>query len=200
MRDEMNILQVAALEPDYMGFIFYPASPRFVGDSFRIPDTFPKTIKRVGVFVNESVERILEIAEDVGLDFIQLHGDESPADCQVLKKSGLGVIKVFSVDDEFDFASTKKYDDVADCFLFDTKGKYYGGNAQTFNWEVLKKYDQQKPFFLSGGLSIDTIDNAQSLRTMNLYAFDVNSGVEVKPGLKDLNSVKAFKKQVENLK
>ena len=139
MRDAENIAAVASLRPQYMGFIFYPKSPRFVGESFDIPANLPASIKRVGVFVNESNAVIIAKSKSLKLDFVQLHGNESPAQCDELKATGLGVIKVFSIDDDFNFELTKPYREAVDYFLFDTKGKYYGGNAKTFNWKILEQ-------------------------------------------------------------
>ena len=185
MRETENILQVASLSPDYMGFIFYSKSPRFVGENFVIPDQFPAIIKRVGVFVNERVEDMLAKRDKHRLDMLQLHGDESPDVCEVVRRSGTKVIKVFSVDDKFDFESTIPYKNVVDYFLFDTKGKYYGGNATPFDWRVLERYDQNIPFFLSGGLNPENISGIHDLKGMNVHAVDVNSGVERSPGIKD---------------
>jgi phosphoribosylanthranilate isomerase len=193
MREAENILAVAALRPAYMGFIFFEKSPRFVGASFVLPAGFPAGIKKVGVFVNASAETMLATAARVGLDAVQLHGDEPVAVCGQLKAAGLEVIKVFSVDDDFDFAVTQPYRDVADYFLFDTKGKYYGGNAKTFDWSVLRRYDQQVPFFLSGGLTPANAAEALALEGLNLYALDVNSGVETAPGQKDIGLIQALK-------
>ena len=190
MRDPENITAVASLRPQYLGFIFYPKSPRFVGESFDIPGNLPESIKRVGVFVNETNAVILAKRRSLKLDFAQLHGNESPAQCDELKATGLGVIKVFSLDDDFNFDVTKAYREVVDYFLFDTKGKYYGGNAKAFNWEILSKYDQEVPFFLSGGLSPDNVNTLGNIRKMNLHALDLNSGVEIKPGIKDLEKIK----------
>ncbi|HET6544809.1 MAG TPA: phosphoribosylanthranilate isomerase, partial [Chryseolinea sp.] len=126
------------------------------------------------------------------LDFVQLHGDESPAQCDELKATGLGIIKVFSIDDDFNFDLTKPYREVVDYFLFDTKGKYYGGNAKAFNWKVLDAYDQEVPFFLSGGLSPDNVNALGDVQKMNLHALDLNSGVEVSPGFKDIEKIKTI--------
>ena len=186
MRDPENILAVASLRPQYLGFIFYPKSPRFVGESFDIPGNLPASIKRVGVFVNEANAVIIAKSRSLKLDLAQLHGHESPAQCDELKAAGLGVIKVFSIDDDFNFDLIKPYRKVVNYFLFDTKGKYYGGNAKTFNWEILGKYDQEVPFFLSGGLSPDNVNTLGDIQRMNLHALDLNSGVEISPGLKDL--------------
>ena len=186
MRDANNIRQVADVHPDFMGFIFYPPSPRFVGVDFDIPNEFPYEIKRVGVFVNEKSTRVLEIATKNKLDFLQLHGDESVEYCLELKNAGFGVIKVFRVAADFDFNQTNSYLEVVNYFLFDTKGKYYGGNALKFDWALLKKYDQKIPFFLSGGIDSKDVNTILELEGMNLVAIDINSGVEQSPGLKDI--------------
>jgi phosphoribosylanthranilate isomerase len=183
MREAANINAVAELRPDYMGFIFYEKSPRYVGEEFVIRDL---GLKAVGVFVNESTEKILEKR----IKIVQLHGDETPAQADELKRHGLTVIKVFSIDDDFDFAKTKDYSR-ADYFLFDTKGKFYGGNARTFNWNKLKEYDQKIPFFLSGGLNADNLKAIDTLKGMNLHAIDLNSGVEDAPGLKNIEKIKS---------
>ncbi len=192
MRDVENIAAVASLRPQYMGFIFYPKSPRFVGESFDIPANLPASIKRVGVFVNESHAVIIAKNKSLKLDFVQLHGNESPAQCDELKTTGLGVIKVFSIDDDFNFELTKPYREVVDYFLFDTKGQYYGGNAKTFKWEILGNYDQKVPFFLSGGLSPDNVNTLGDIQKMNLHALDLNSGVEISPGLKDIEKIRTI--------
>ncbi len=199
MRDAENLLSVAALRPDYMGFIFYQKSPRFVGEDFQVPKSFPADIKKVGVFVNETPEKMLAIARMLQLDYLQLHGNESVEVCATIRQAGIGVIKVFSVGDDFDFAVTKPYQSSVDFFLFDTKGKYYGGNAQVFDWTVLNRYDQQIPFFLSGGITPDNVINIASLRIMNLHALDVNSGVEIQPALKSVEKLNTLITQVSIL-
>ena len=186
MRDPENILRVAELYPDYMGFIFYAKSKRFVGHDFRIPVQLDKNIKRVGVFVNESSEKILELAESHNLDLIQLHGNEPMSQCLELKQNGLGVIKVFSVDEHFDFLETAPYEKAVDYFLFDTKSDSYGGTGKTFDWNLLNRYDRDVPFFLSGGLSANNIQSARNIDSWNLHAFDLNSGIEISPGVKDI--------------
>jgi len=192
MRDADNILQVALFSPDYLGFILFPESPRFVGEDFRIPGSLPLSIERVGVFVNETTEKILQKAKALGFDYIQLHGNESVEQSIALKDNGLKVIKVFSVDNDFNFSVTKPYVPIVDYFLFDAKGKFLGGNAKTFNWEILRHYDQEIPFFLSGGLSAENVAEVFSLNEMNLHALDVNSGVEEIPGVKSTEKLKAF--------
>jgi phosphoribosylanthranilate isomerase len=193
MREMVNILGVALLQPDYMGFIFYEKSKRFVGSNFFIPTNFPSTTRRVGVFVNEKIDTILNLASKHKLDFVQLHGDETIEDCKTLKENKIGVIKVFLVDNDFDFDSTKPFQPYSDYFLFDTKSENYGGSGKSFDWNLLKKYDQQIPFFLSGGLSPYNIQNMTEMKDMNLHAIDINSGVESAPGLKDIQKIKSIK-------
>jgi phosphoribosylanthranilate isomerase len=199
MRDAENIFQITSLHPDYMGFIFYVHSPRYVGGDFEIPDNFPASIKRVGVFVNESIEKILETVDRYQLDYVQLHGNEPVELCHSIKNSSIGVIKVFSVDDTFDFKITVDYQKAVDFFLFDTKGKHYGGNAVAFDWNILKGYDQKVPFFLSGGLTPENISGIDSLRGMNIQALDVNSGIETSPGLKSEKRLKDLQTELKNL-
>jgi len=194
MRDDDNILAVAEIQPDYMGFIFYSQSPRFVGDDFQFLFQLPPFIRKVGVFVNASSEEIERQIKRVSLDYVQLHGDESVSQCEELKNLGLKLIKAFSVGEDFNFDITKSYQPFVDFFLFDTKGKYYGGNARTFDWNILKKYDQKIPFFLSGGISPYNVADVGRLKNMNVHAVDVNSGVEINPGIKDVVKIDAIKK------
>lgn len=192
LRDPENIRQIMELLPDYIGFIFYQKSPRFVGSDFKMPDV-PSGIKKVGVFVDEAVDKIKSKVVKYSLDLVQLHGNESAAACAQLKTSTLGVIKAFSVDESFDFEITKPYQSVADYFLFDTKGANYGGNGQRFDWEILNRYNQKVPFFLSGGISVQNIHKVSSLRNLNMHAVDVNSGIEISPGVKDYLKAKELK-------
>jgi len=189
MRDYENIMDIGSLLPTYLGFIFYPSSPRFVCNDFRIPQTLPSSIKRVGVFVNESKGNIISKSQWVGFDHVQLHGNESPQQCRALKAKGLKVIKVFSIHEDFNFDTTLPYKKEVDYFLFDTKGKHPGGNAKTFNWNILKLYDQEIPFFLSGGLSPENVHEITDLKNMNIHALDLNSGVEMSPGIKSKEKV-----------
>jgi phosphoribosylanthranilate isomerase len=191
MRNELNVCAVAALQPDYMGFIFYEASPRFVGHQFSVPNDFPASIKRVGVFVNETIDRVQELIQKHRLDFVQLHGDESVVYAQNLK-SRVGVIKVFRVDEDFDFGSTAEYESSVDFFLFDTKGKHYGGNAKQFDWNLLKKYTGTTPFFLSGGISAATVQDLKKLHHEKFYGIDINSGVEEQPAIKSVDKIKSL--------
>lgn len=187
MRDEANIAEVAALKPDYMGFIFYDKSPRAVG--IEIPRSPDRAIIKVGVFVNASEESIVNTAQRNGISMVQLHGDESPAFCEAMKQQGLQVIKAFRIDTAFDFKTTSSFESVADYFLFDTKGEKFGGNAVRFDWRLLGKYNQRIPFFLSGGLNPENLDELSVVLGMNLHALDLNSGVEQSPGYKNISKV-----------
>ena len=189
MRETENIREVASLNPDYMGFIFYEPSPRFVGLDFKVPTELDSSINRVGVFVNHTKSFIKERIVQYQLRYAQLHGDESVTFCEELKAEGVGVIKVFRVDEDFDFSITKKFESVSDYFLFDTKGKLYGGNAVPFDWNLLNQYNQTLPFFLSGGIQSNNVAKLKNLLSLNLHAIDINSGVEDQPGLKNINKI-----------
>src|SRR5690349_1704887 len=189
--------QVSGLELDYVGFIFYPASPRFVGEN--ISFTPKGETQTVGVFVNEERSKVVKALGRIGSRIAQLHGNEMPDQCEALRDLGYTVIKANSVDDAFDPQSLVKYQNAVDYFLFDTKGKLHGGNAKKFNWHVLTRYDQHVPFFLSGGIGIDDLEDIRALRNMNLHAVDMNSGLELSPGVKDIERVKKAKELVAKL-
>jgi phosphoribosylanthranilate isomerase len=185
-----NILEVGSLLPDYMGFIFWKKSARFFDG--QIPE-LPESIKKTGVFVNETAEFILEKIQSHDLKAIQLHGQESVAFCKELKNKiaqDIEIIKVFSIIDTFDFTLLKPFEPVCDYFLFDTKGKLPGGNGVTFDWTVLENYPSQKPFFLSGGIGLEELEAVKEILKTNLpiYAIDVNSKFEIEPGLKNISS------------
>lgn len=193
MRDPENIRQVAALQPDYMGFIFYEESKRFAPAHItpKLLALLPAAVQKVGVFVNESTEQVLATVKTFGLDLVQLHGRETPRQCQELRDAGIKVIKAFSVGESFSFENTLLYERSCDFFLFDTRGKHYGGNGVSFDWELLKAHISDKPYFLSGGLTIDLLESEafQKLRPKP-YAVDVNSGFEQEPGMKKVPELK----------
>jgi phosphoribosylanthranilate isomerase len=199
MRESRNILEVSKLLPDYMGFIFYKKSPRFIGEQFKLPEDFPAEIKKVGVFVNASSDEMKKQQETFSLDVLQLHGDETPEQLRELKASKVTIFKVFSIDENFNFDTTKPFAEYADYFLFDTKGKNYGGNGQRFKWTILEKYDQSTPFILSGGLNPENIRQGRELQGMNLHGFDLNSGVESEPGLKDPDKIRSVQVELKKL-
>ncbi|AFL80156.1 phosphoribosylanthranilate isomerase [Aequorivita sublithincola DSM 14238] len=194
-----NIAEVAALQPDYLGFIFYDKSPRFFDGE--IP-TLPDGVKKVGVFVDEKISKVIELTKKHSLDYIQLHGNESKEyvlDLQwYLVFSNTLVWKAFGIDDDFDFSQLSIFENKVDKFLFDTKGKDKGGNGFTFNWEILKKYKLKKPFILSGGIGLNEVDSLKELLKTDLpiHAIDVNSKFEDEPGLKNIEDLKKFKNEL----
>lgn len=180
MKFPKNICEIGALQPDFMGFIFYPKSKRFVGDNFSVSslEKLPKNIKKVAVFVNKNTNKVIEIVNQYGFDLVQLHGNESVETCAILKQKGIQIIKVFSVDNYFDFNETLPYETVCDYFLFDTKTDTYGGSGKAFDWQILEKYTLLKPFFLSGGLSYDNIGKIKFNNYPMLKGLDFNSKLE----------------------
>jgi len=197
----LNISEVASLTPDYLGFIFWTPSKRCFNG--KMPE-LQHSIKKVGVFVNESLQEILYKIQDYNLLGIQLHGKESPEFCKELqeKAKGIEIIKVFSIKNEFNFEVLKDFEEVCDFFLFDTKGKLPGGNGYTFNWSVLENYPSTKPFFLSGGIGLEEADKInnflQTDASKYCYALDVNSKFEIEPGLKDIEKLKQFISEVRS--
>lgn len=175
-----NVTQVGALEPDFMGFIFYSKSRRFVENHFSIESIqhLPKSIKKVGVFVNESTEIILEKVNKYKLQMVQLHGNESVSECEFLKENNIKIIKAFSIDETFDFDILNAYEIVCDYFLFDTKTPDFGGSGKIFNWQLLENYKLNKPFFLSGGLNLESIEKIRKLNYPQLIGLDFNSQLE----------------------
>jgi phosphoribosylanthranilate isomerase len=194
MTNSVNIKLVAEAKPDFMGFIFYPGSKRYVGKD---PDTalfhnIPESIRKAGVFFNESNDTILDLSVRKGLDLIQLHGDESPLFCLQLRSSGLTIVKAFSICDDFNFETLGKFMPVCDYFLFDTKTSAPGGSGKKFNWTKLAEYSLDKPFFLSGGIGPDDANLVKSLENSGLFAADINSRFETSPGIKDPVLIKKF--------
>jgi phosphoribosylanthranilate isomerase len=187
MKNAKNIKEITSLDIDFIGLIFYKKSKRFIDTEIPKNDT-----QKVGVFVNEKIAIIEEKIKAYDLSFIQLHGDESPQFCSTLKSKNIQIIKAFRVDDNFDFNSTKKYESFCDYFLFDAKGKDYGGNGIVFNWDILNHYKGTLPFFLSGGINIHSLESIKDFHHEKLFALDINSGFEIEPGLKDVNLIKGF--------
>ena len=189
MRQQGNIEELVALKPNFIGFIFYEKSPRFAGEelSEEYIKTIPNDIKKVGVFVNANPGYILDMVKKYNLQYAQLHGNEMPDICRSLRQKGVNIIKAFSIDENFNFAMLNNYKSFCDLFLFDTKGDQPGGNGMPFDWKLLSKYDNEKPFFLSGGIGLDNIDDIIALsKKLPIYGIDVNSRFEIEPGLKDI--------------
>jgi len=197
MRDAQNLQELIVLKPTFIGFIFYPKSKRFVGNDFsaQITDLVPKTIQKVGVFVHQDIDFVLECVQKYTLDAVQLHGSESVPYCAFLKNH-TKVIKVFSIGQNFDFGILDNFVDVADYFLFDTTSPHYGGSGQKFDWDLLQKNPISKPFFLSGGIGQEDAALLKNLEIPNLVGFDLNSRFEISPALKDIDKLALFFKNL----
>lgn len=195
MRDRGNIEELVALRPSFIGFIFYEKSPRYVGELLddETIRAIPRGINKVGVFVNASPDYILSVVKQYDLQYVQLHGSELPDFCRSIRQKGVNIIKAFLVDEHFNFAMLNNYKPHCDFFLFDTPGKNPGGNGVSFDWGILRKYDNEKPFFLSGGIGPDNIDDILALsKTLPIYGVDINSKFESVPGVKNIEQVRAF--------
>ncbi len=193
-----NTTEVSKLEPHYLGFIFWKSSKRcFEG----IMPKLPKHIKKVGVFVNETIAETTNKINSHQLNLVQLHGNETPEYCTKLKQLNpdIKIIKVFSIKNDFNFKNVTPFETVCDFYLFDTKGKLPGGNGYSFDWSVLNDYPSTKPYFLSGGIGLnDTakINEFKNTKAANFcYALDINSKFEIEPGLKHIDALQEFKTQ-----
>lgn len=200
MKYDENSLAVSTGAPDYMGFIFYPGSPRCAIDTLDA-----KTVKRIsqgvspiGVFVNESIEQIISICKEYGISFVQLHGDETPAFCVAIRESHLRIIKAFQIDEEFSFAALEPYASLVDLFLFDTRSNQRGGSGRKFDWSLLDKYKGGVPFILSGGISSTDVEAVSKIRHPSLHGIDINSQFETSPGFKDVALVSEFIKNLHD--
>ena len=201
MKFAANIAAIADLQPDYLGFIFYEKSPRFISDvSAELIKYIPMQIKTVGVFVDEDLEIVKKKVNLNQLKAVQLHGNESPDYCTELKNSfnSLEIIMAFGVDEDFDFTILNNFEDVVDYFLFDTKTKAHGGSGKTFDWKILDKYKLDKPYFLSGGLDLEHASAIAGIEDPRLYALDINSKFETEPGVKDVEKIREFVAKIGN--
>lgn len=198
MREPDNIEALSGLKPDYMGFIFWAQSKRFVEKE---TPQIPAEIKKTGVFVDATVDYIQSCIETHHLNAIQLHGKETPQYCALVKSFGKEIIKAFSVATDFDFKTLEAYENSCDYFLFDTKGELPGGNGFGFDWSILKNYPYTKPFFLSGGIGPNDIPKLKKILKTDLpiHAIDVNSKFESQPGKKEIPSLSQFKKDMYEL-
>jgi phosphoribosylanthranilate isomerase len=200
MRDESNIRELVALHPDYMGFIFYGPSPRFVGEDFNpaVLDYIPESIGRVGVFVDAGREYILKKINIYALKFIQLHGGEPPEFCREMSGEGILVIKAFQVGSDFDFNIVNPFKPWCKYFLFDTKCSSFGGSGSKFQWDIFEKYDNEIPVFLSGGIGADDSGLIRELDYLNLHAVDINSRFEKSPGIKNIQEIRKFIRELKS--
>jgi phosphoribosylanthranilate isomerase len=194
----LNVEQVCALEPDFVGYIFYPGSKRYVGEKpdpaiFRIPT---KRTGKVGVFVNEEISRLKQIFTLYQLDLAQLHGTESPRYCQNLRDAGISVIKALKPADDPIGGSYEMYKDFVHYFLFDTPGKELGGTGRKFDWDLLNRESISSPFLLSGGIGPGDATAIKEIEHEALIGVDVNSRFELSPGRKDVNLLDRFIKEI----
>lgn len=214
LKEPENISSIAALGLDWIGLIFYPKSPRYVGTASNLPaflaspDSLASQPKRVGVFVNETFDHILAAVRDYGLDYVQLHGGESAVFAHTLRQTlddqmdrPVGIIRAFRVSTAFDFAVTVDFEAYCDYFIFDTKApQVYGGTGHKFDWSILDRYQGQTPFLLSGGIGPADAAAVRELHHPALAGVDVNSRFELEPGLKDVAMLQSFISELRDKK
>ena len=195
MRDADNIRASEQLGIDWLGFIFWPKSSRYVAAP---PAYLPQRAKRIGVFVDASIDDVQQHVADYGLYAVQLHGHESPEYIKALSAANhqLPIIKAFNIAAPADLEQTKPYEELVDYFLFDAKGKSIGGNGTQFDWTVLNDYHGQTPFLLSGGIGPDDAEHVKAFRHPQLAGIDLNSRFEVAPALKDIQKLTTFLTQL----
>lgn len=190
-----QIQELISLNIDFLGFIFYEKSPRFVLNHLSLEEIAEINHQgKVGVFVNETVEKIVEISEKANLNFIQLHGDENEEFILRLRQrlsENVKIIKVFRISVQSQKSEVRRFENV-DYFLFDTDSKAFGGTGKSFDWQILNEIEISKPYFLSGGISIENLENLKILKQKPLV-LDINSKFETEPGIKDLEKIKKFK-------
>lgn len=193
-----NMEAVASLGIHALGFIFYPKSPRYCLPQLDVlaVQKLPKTTKKVGVFVNSSVDNILITAKEFGLTGIQLHGHESPSMAIELAAAGLEVWKAFGVSKDFDFDETAPFQQICKAFVFDTKSESHGGSGLKYNWDKLQEYTGKTPFLLSGGIKPEDVLAIKQFTHPAFWGVDLNSGFEKEPGLKDSDAIRIFKEQL----
>ncbi len=192
LKDPSNITEVAMLKPQYMGFILYESSPRYVSleETSKLVKNIPASIQKVGVLVNEPIKNALETAQSGVFDLLQLHGDESIDYCGKLSTC-IGIIKAFSISETLP-KNLSDYQAFCTMFLFDNAGEKYGGTGKMFDHRILSGYSLDTGFILSGGISPADSMYIKSINSSRLVAVDLNSRFEVKPGIKDINLLKKF--------
>jgi phosphoribosylanthranilate isomerase len=194
MREAANLWAIADLTPDFLGFIFYKKSPRYMADTLspELLRSLPPSVQKAGVFVDAPLLELFTTVAQYSLDYVQLHGHESPAYCQEVQQHGLRIIKAFSIDERFDFGALAEYVPFCAYFLFDTKGAQRGGNGTTFDWRVLANYYGPTPFLLSGGLGPNNASELLDFKHPHLAGYDFNSQLETAPGVKDVEATRAL--------
>ncbi len=192
MREATNLWAITELNPDFVGFIFYAKSSRYVAEALdaELLRSLPPRVRKVGVFVDAPLTELLATAARYGLNYVQLHGHETPAFCQEVHRHKLPIIKAFSVDEHFDFSTLAAYVPYCDYFLFDTKGAQPGGNGTAFDWGILADYQGATPFLLSGGLGPANADELRHFHHPQLAGYDFNSQLETAPALKDVDATR----------
>jgi phosphoribosylanthranilate isomerase len=197
LRESENIKQLNQLEIDLLGFIFYPPSPRYAADCLDA-DLLAQIAKpKIGVFVNESNEKMLTLMGKFHFNYLQLHGNEEASQLKELQEKGIKLIKAFQINEAFDFTQLSKYQTYCDYFVFDSANKNYGGSGEQFNWLQLKNYTLTIPFLLSGGLSADDILSIKKFQHPQLAGIDINSRFEIEPGLKNTELIAHFIHQLK---
>jgi phosphoribosylanthranilate isomerase len=200
MREPENIMEVADINPEMIGFIFYPGSLRYAGETLKPENLIylPEKIKRVGVFVNSDPEKIKLTIRQYSLDMVQLHGDETPETCQMLNETGISVIKAFNIRNREDFKFCEKYIKWTKYFLFDASTSRYGGSGNKFEWKLLDNYNLGHPFILSGGIAPGDESNIIKITNPSFCGIDLNSRFEISPGFKNIGILKAFITGIRN--
>lgn len=193
MTEAENIRHIEQLGVDMIGLVFYSQSPRCL---CQMPKYLPTHAKRVGVFVNESKENILMYTDRFELDYIQLHGNESPEYCRSLHRAGLHLIKAFAISHPRDLTAVSTYNSLCDYYLFDTKSPQYGGSGNQFDWNLLHRYNGSTPFLLSGGINPYSAKAIREFHHPRLSGIDLNSRFETAPGIKDAEHIACFLKKL----
>jgi phosphoribosylanthranilate isomerase len=190
-----NITNVIIAGADYVGFIFHKGSPRYFNGALSFDEVRKIKTKKVGIFVNEDLYSVLDKVAHYDLDLVQLHGSELPEYCSELRKY-VKTIKAFGIDGNFDFDVINEYAASVDYFLFDTFTAMHGGSGKNFDHNLLQKYGSDVPFFLSGGISLESINNIRQLNFKQLIGLDLNSKFEISPGIKEASKIKQFIKRL----
>lgn len=222
MRNAGNIAELQKLDIDFMGFIFWPKSPRYVqqipsraglipdlpsldGERIKKSETHDKRILTVGVFVDDMPQNIVTRVYNYHLDYVQLHGSESAVMIDNLRRTlipdiapNIKIIKALSIKDKSDLEKWHEYDGHVDMFLFDTKCKCAGGSGEQFDWSVLEAYDGNIPFLLAGGIGPDDAERIKNFHHPMSLGIDLNSRFETEPGMKDIQKLKLFISQLQN--
>jgi phosphoribosylanthranilate isomerase len=199
---EEQLVKLHQVGVTFAGLIFYPKSQRYVLRHMTTSQIKKENnVNKVGVFVNASIEEVLQMVDECRLHMVQLHGDETPRYCEKIADY-ISVVKAFRVSESDNIGwRIKDYMDVCDMFMFDTEGAGYGGTGKKFDWNKLKEVTVGKPYFLSGGIEPGDVqrlkDFEKSPEAKALFAIDINSRFETIPGIKDLDLVKKFIQELQ---